>query len=213
MSYFISIDITNIDWCQNKCIVVPFSKKNWICLLLETNSTQRVQNPFQGIILRGHGTGAAFRGWPVYWVPQKFLTTPHRKCRRSPYLFLICLFCYSHPSHLSLSHNGKFLEISTRKELYLSPSWLWLRWFRHKIALCSTFLWMFFLHVKHLQILTRCFASTSDHVFSFITMLFILHDILHYLKDYKILFLWKKVLNITDRLTILIIMMMRIVTQ
>lgn len=90
-----------------------------ICLLLEANSAYRVQNPFQNITLHGYGTGAALRGWPVYWVPEKFLTTPHRECRHSPYLFLIFLFCHSHPSHLSLSREEEdFFEVSTQAKNY-----------------------------------------------------------------------------------------------
>lgn len=148
-----------------------------IYLLEEANSAYRVQNPFQNITLHGYGTGAALRGWPVYWVPEKFLTTPHRECRHSPYLFLIFLFCHSHPSHLSLSREEDFFEVSTRKELYLSASWLWLRWFRHGIALWSTFFWggMFFLHARHLYRYSRdilhwcqiiCFITTASPIYS-----------------------------------------------
>lgn len=37
---------------------------------------------FQSVALPGSSTGAALRGWPVYWIPQKFLTTPRFERRQ-----------------------------------------------------------------------------------------------------------------------------------
>lgn len=143
-------DITNMNFQNRCCADFSRKKKDWTLHLL-TDSTFGVQNPFQSIMLHGHGTGAALRGWPVYWVPQKFLTTPHRKCRHSLYLFLIFLFCYLRPSHLSLSHDGKFLRYRHAKNDTCHCHDFDFDDFIIKPVLCSTFLLMFFLHAGYLH--------------------------------------------------------------
>lgn len=152
MHYF---DVTGVYWCRSRC---RCEKIGFDICLLEANSAYRVQNPFQNITLHGYGTGAALRGWPVYWVPEKFLTTPHRECRHSPYLFLIFLFCHSHPSHLSLSREEEdFFEVSTQAKNYTCQ--------RHDFGFDDFvmesrfgrrfFLRMFFLHARHLYRYSR----------------------------------------------------------
>lgn len=52
-----------------------------------TNGNEKRIREFQSVALPGPSTGAALRGWPVYWIPQKFLTTPlfeRRPFSRSP---------------------------------------------------------------------------------------------------------------------------------
>lgn len=155
------------------------------------------------------GTGAVLRGWPVYWILQKFLTTSHTRSVTVLFIFLSFL---SYPTiRNSASFNLRAPKIFLR---YRFKKYTCHRRdfgsdvddFVIKFPFRSMFLWTYSLNITNIYIYVYNISWNVDDIhlnFVFFycnDLLYISHDNLHLAKKYIICFS-KRMLNITDEFT------------